>query len=78
MGYVIFERDPWPARTRMARLYNPVNPSLFTDILYTSFETSYAENWIDYVHPQGPTLVGNIKGHSVNNNDIKFITKIEL
>lgn len=78
MGYVIFERDPWPARTRTARLYNPVNPSVFTDILYTSFETSYAENWIDYVHPQGPTLVGNIKGHSVNNNDIKFNTKIEF
>lgn len=78
MYYVIFERDSWPAPARTASIPNPASPSGEPmKISYRSWDGLYAQGFIDYIHPQGPSLPTNIKGHHVNNNSIEFRTKID-
>jgi hypothetical protein len=76
MFYVIFEHDVWPAGRTTARITPGSGPGM--EIEYRSWESSYSENWIEYVHPNNPATPINIKGFSVSNPGIDFNTAIKL
>jgi hypothetical protein len=77
MFYTIFEFDAWPAPERTATIPNPASPNgLSMQIQFRSFDGYYDKGFIEYVHPNGPTLPNNIKGYDVNTHRIAFKTKI--
>ncbi len=76
MFYVIFEHDVWPARRNKAKIIPTTGPAM--EIEYRSWESSYSEGWIEYVHPSNPATPTNIKGFTVSNGDIDFNTAIKL
>ena len=76
MYYVIFEFDPWPAHERTATIPNPFINGTPMKVLFRSWDVYYDKGYIDYVHPNGPTLSTNIKGFNVNTHRISLKTKI--